>query len=190
MVALVSSILWAETYNGLVYVGALGTLVSLYYLNDGKLHGPPLAVIIVLLNAVAFAGNDLFLMGMIRSGYNLGEVTLYSLFGPLLLLGPLGMWQARGTFELNWRFSRALLLYGFFQITSIFALIWAFELSRMVTMVAIIQSSRALFALLAVWLFARFEFSGMETINRSQYRSRLIGAVIMTVSLAVALSAH
>ncbi|MEL0083746.1 MAG: EamA family transporter [Gammaproteobacteria bacterium] len=189
VVALVSSLIWGETYSSLVYLGAFGTLLSLYFLNDGKLRAPPLATLLVLLAAAAFAGNDLFLMSMIRSGYNLGEVTLFSLLGPLLILGPIGMIQTRGALNLNWRYSRALLLYGLFQIASILALIFAFELSRKVTMIVIIQNSRALFALLAVWLFARAGFSGIESLHGHQYRSRLIGAAIMVVSLALAVSA-
>ncbi|MBL4621545.1 MAG: EamA family transporter [Immundisolibacteraceae bacterium] len=189
VVALVSALIWQETYSGLVYLGAIGTLISLYFLNDGKLQAPAMAVVFVLLAAVAYAGNDLFLMSMIRSGYNLGEVTIFSLVGPLLLLGPIAIIKSKGSHNLNWRYSRALLLFGFFQITSIFALIWAFELSRQVTMVTIVQNSRAIFALLAVWLFGRFGFSGVEQLTGSQYRSRLIGAMIMMVSLGLAISA-
>ena len=189
VVALVSALIWQETYNGLVYLGAVGTLISLYFLNDGKLQAPAMAVIFVLLAAVAYAGNDLFLMSMIRSGYNLGEVTIYSLVGPLLLLGPVAMLKSKGAHNLNWPYSRALLLFGFFQITSIFALIWAFELSRQVTMVTIVQNSRAIFALLAVWLLGRVGFSGVEQLSGSQYRSRLIGAMIMMISLGLAISA-
>ncbi|RLA05168.1 MAG: hypothetical protein DRQ54_08520, partial [Gammaproteobacteria bacterium] len=188
-VALLSSIFWQETYSSLVYVGGLGTLVSLYFLNDGKLSASPVAITFVLLAAAAFTGNDIFLMSMIRSGYNLGEVTLFSLLGPLLILGPLALLQSRGALNLNWRYSRALLLYGLFQITSILALVWAFELSRKVTLIAILQNSRSVFALLAVWVFARFGFSGVESLQGHQYRSRLIGAVIMMASLGLALSA-
>ena len=189
VVALVSSLIWDETYSGLVYLGALGTLLSLYFLNDGKLRAPPVAIILVLLAATAFAGNDLFLMSMIRSGYNLGEVTLFSLLGPLLILGPIGMIQTRGALNLNWRYSRALLVYGLFQVASILALILAFELSRKVTMIVIIQNSRALFALLAVWIFARFGLSGIESLHKRQYRLRLMGAAIMVLSLALAVGA-
>jgi len=188
-VALLSSIFWQETYSSLVYVGALGTLVSLYFLNDGKLSASPVAIAFVLLAACAFAGNDMFLMSMIRSGYNMGEVVMFSLFGPLLILGPLAMLQSRGALNLNWRYSRALLLCGVFQITSIFALILAFELSRKVTLIAIVQNSRSVFALLAVWVFARFGFSGVEKLVGHQYRSRLIGAVIMMASLGLAVFA-
>ncbi len=188
-VAVLSSIFWQETYSSLVYVAALGTLVSLYFLNDGKLSAAPQAMVFVLLAATGFAGNDMFLMSMIRSGYNLGEVTIYSLLGPLLILGPMAMLQSRGALNLNWRYSRALLLYGAFQIASIFALIWAFELSRKVTLIAIVQNSRSVFALLAVWIFARVGFSGVEILQGSQYRSRLIGAVIMMASLALAVIA-
>jgi len=188
-VALLSSIFWQETYSSLVYVGGLGTLTSLYFLNDGKLSASPVAITFVLLAAAAFTGNDIFLMSMIRSGYNLGEVTLFSLLGPLLILGPLALLQTRGALNLNWRYSRALLLYGLFQITSILALVWAFELSRKVTLIAILQNSRSVFALLAVWVFARFGFSGVESLQGHQYRSRLIGAVIMMASLGLALSA-
>lgn len=188
-VALMSSIFWNETYSSLVYVGAFGTLVSLYFLNDGKLSAPPMAMVMVILASFAFAGNDMFLMSMIRSGYNLGEVTVYSLLGPLLILGPVGMVRARGVHNLSWRFGRALGFYGLLQISSIFALIWAFELSRKVTLIAIVQNSRSVFALLAVWIFARIGFSGVESLNGSQYRSRLIGAVIMMASLTLAVTA-
>lgn len=188
-VALMSSIFWNETYSSLVYVGAFGTLVSLYFLNDGKLSAPPMAMVMVILASFAFAGNDMFLMSMIRSGYNLGEVTVYSLLGPLLILGPVGMVRARGVHNLSWRFGRALGFYGLLQISSIFALIWAFELSRKVTLIAIVQNSRSVFALLAVWIFARIGFSGVESLSGSQYRSRLIGAVIMMASLTLAVTA-
>ncbi len=190
VVALVSALIWQETYSGLVYVGATGTLVSLYFLNDGRLKAPPAALFFVTLDACAFASNDLFLMAMIRADYNIGEVTIYSLLGPLLVLGPIGMWQTRGAFNMNWRYGRALLLYGFFQITSILALIWAFEASRKVTLITIVQNSRSIFALLAVWLLARLGFSGVEKLLGHQYRSRLLGAVIMLASLTLVIFAR
>ena len=186
-VALVAALLFQETYGPLVYVGAVGTFVSLFFLNDATFKAPPVGLLFTLSAALLFGCNDIFVMLMLRAGFSVQELVVYSMLAPLLILGPLGMIQSRGSFGMNWPYFRALLGYGLVQVGALLALTAAFSWGMKVTLVAIIQNLRGVFGLLAVYLFALAGLRGIERLTRRQYLTRAVGSLLMAGSVTLAI---
>jgi hypothetical protein len=137
-----------------------------------------------------FGCNDIFVMLMLRAGFTIRELVVYSMLAPLLILGPLGMIQSRGSLGMNRRYFRALLIYGLVQIGALITLTQAFALGRQATLVVIIQNLRGVFGLLAVYVLAMAGLRGIERLDRRQYLARAVGSVLMAASVMLAIVGH
>lgn len=186
-VTIAAALLWQETHGPLVYVGAVGTFVSLFFLNDATFRAAPVSLLFTLAAALLFGCNDIFVMLMLQAGFTVQELVVYSMLAPLLILGPLGMIQSRGSFGMSWRYFRALSGYGLVQIGALLALTGAFAIGRQVTLVVIIQNLRGVFGLLAVYLLAIAGLQGIERLTRRQYLIRAFGSMLMAISVTLAI---
>lgn len=188
VVAVAAALLWQETHGPLVYVGAVGTFVGLFFLNDATFRARPVALLFTLTAAVLFGCNDIFVMLMLRAGFSIRELVVYSMLAPLLILGPLGMIQSRGALGMNRRCCRALLIYGLVQIGALIAITQAFALGRQATLVVIIQNLRGVFGLLAVYVLAVAGLKGIERLDGRQYLTRTVGSILMAASVMLAIA--
>lgn len=189
-IAGLSALFLAETYSPLVYAGGIGAMVGMFLLGDGRLHGNPRALALMLFTTFCYALTDIFLVRLFRAGFGTLEVMIYLFVVSALLLVPFAAVALRGRFRINRRFARGLLVYGGVQSLGGVFLMWSFALAKVATMVNIVQSARGLFAVGAVWLITRMGLDGMERLTRRQYLLRAGGAGLMTLSISLAILAN
>lgn len=185
-----AALILGETYNPLVYVAAIGVFAGMFFLNDGSLRAPPLALLLIMLTMSLFGLTDVLLIKLLRAGYSLIEVQVYMFVIPSILLLPVAAVLLRNDWRIKPDFFGSLSIYGVIQMAGGLCLMWAFSLSYKATMVNIVQSARGLFAIGVVYLIGRSGMRGFEQLNRRQYQSRLFGAALMTASIALAVSAN
>jgi hypothetical protein len=87
-------------------------------------------------------------------------------------------------------FGRALGIYAVAQIAGMVFLMIAFGLAGKATIVNIVQTSRGLWVLVVVYAMGRLGMAGVERLTGAQYRTRAMGAALLTGSLALAILAH
>ncbi len=178
-----------ETYNPLVYLGAAGAFVSLFFLNDGKLHGSPKALLYILITCVLFACADIIVVSILNKGMGGLELAAFVFIVPTVLVMPLSPWLFKGDWKVSKPFSKTLAIYAVIQLAGIIILMIAFKQAQQVTVINIVQSGRGLLAIGIVYLMARFGFSQIEQLSKQQLKSRLTGGALMFVSLTAAVLA-
>ncbi len=185
------SALWlAETYEPLVYLGAAGAFASLFLLSDGKLSGSLRSALFVTAAAILYGITDVLLVRALRAGISPLEIGVYSLLVPPLLALPVTLALLPGRWRVSLPFGRALGRYATVQIAGMVFLMLAFGLAGKATIVNIVQTSRGLWVLAVVYVMGRMGLAGVERLTGAQYRTRAIGAVLLTGSLALAILAH
>jgi len=177
----------SETYSPIVYAGALGVFLSLFFLNDGKLHGSPKALAFVLLTCVMFAFADIVVVSLLNEGMGSLELTAFVFVVPMAILMPLSPLIFKNDWQVDKPFSKTLGIYAVVQLLGIVLLMIAFKQAEKVTMINIVQSSRGLIAVGMVVLMAKFGLTHIEQLSGKQIRNRSVGGLIMFVSLAVAI---
>ncbi|MDF1818019.1 MAG: DMT family transporter [Immundisolibacteraceae bacterium] len=188
-VALFAALWLDEVYSVWVYIGASGAVVGVFLLNDGNRHASPAALLLVLANCALYAATDIFIVRLFRAGFTADEVMVYLFVGGAFFMIPLAMVVLRGKWQMNRRFGRGLSLFGIGQAGGGILLMMSFGLSQKATMVNIVQSSRGLFAVLAVYVISRVGIAGLEVLNRGQYLSRAVGSTLIAGSIVLALLA-
>ena len=189
-VALFAAIWLGEHYNPWVYIGAGGAVAGLFFLNDGRLSATLAALLLVLANCILYALTDVFLVRLFRAGFNALEVMVYLFAGGALFMVPIALWVLRGRWQMTRPFARGLAVFGLSQGGGGVLLMFAFAVAQKATLVNIIQSSRGVFAVLAVFVISRIGIRGLEVLDRGQYLSRGIGAIMIAASITVALLAR
>jgi drug/metabolite transporter (DMT)-like permease len=185
------SALWlAETYEPLVYLAAAGAFASLFLLSDGKFRGSLRSALFVTAAAVLYGITDVLLVGALRAGLSPLQVGVYSLLVPPLLTLPITAALLPGRWRVSRPFARALAVYASVQIAGMVFLMLAFGLAGRATIVNIVQTSRGLWVLAVVYVMGRLGIAGVERLTGAQYRTRAVGAVLLTASLALAILAH
>ena len=187
-VAGMSVVFFDQTYPPSVYIAGLGAFVSLFFLNDGKLHGSPLALFFVLLTCVFFALADIIVVQVLKNGMGGLELAVFVFVVPAVLLMPLSPILFKNDWKVTKSFSKTLFVYAVAHFVGLVILMYAFKQSQEATMINIVQASRGFIAVGVVYLLARFGFSQMEQLTRYQLMSRLIGGLLMFGSLTVAVT--
>lgn len=188
-VALFAAIWLDEVYSIWVYIGASGAVAGIFFLNDGKRHGSLAALLLILGNCVLYAATDIFLVRLFRAGFTAYEVMIYLFAGGALFMLPLALVVLRGKWRVNRQFMGGLAVFGIAQAGGGILLMLSFAIAQKATMVNIIQSSRGLFAVLAVYIISRIGIRGLEVLNNGQYLSRGLGSAMIAGSIALALLA-
>lgn len=176
-----------QTYSSTVYFAALGAFVSLFFLNDGKLRGSPLALMFILLTCVFFAVADIIVVHVLQNGMGVLELAVFVFVVPAVLLMPLSPILFKDDWKVDRAFSKTLFIYAIVHFIGLVILMYAFKQAQEATMINIVQASRGFIAVGVVYLMARFGFSQIEQLTRRQLISRLIGGLMMFGSLTVAL---
>lgn len=189
-IAALSAVFLGETYNPLVYVGAAGAIISLFFLNDAKLRAPLIGFMFVFLNSLMFAATDLFILLCMRAGYSAEQMMLFVFSLPALVSIPLATIALKGDWSLDGSFARSLALYSFLVAAGGLLIVYAISSSGQVTIVHILQSVRGLFAIVVVYIFGRWGMAGLEKLTVKQLRVRSFGAVLMCASVALAVMAR
>jgi len=186
-VAGLSVIFLNETYHPLVYLAAVGAFASLFLLNDGKLHGSPRALVYILLTCVVFAMADIAVVHLLNQGMGGIELAAFVFIVPTALLMPLSPFIFKSDWKVSKPLAKTLSIYALAQLIGIVFLMLAFKQAQQATVINIIQSSRGLMAVGVVYLMARVGFSQIEQLSRKQLRNRVLGGLLMFVSLTVAI---
>lgn len=176
-----------ETYSSIVYLSAAGAFASLFFLNDGKLHGSPKALGFILLTCVLFAFADISVVVLLNNGMSGLDLAVFVFIVPTVLLMPFSPVIFKGDWQVSKSFSKTLFIYAVVQLAGIIILMYAFKQAQQVTMINIVQSSRGFLAVGVVYLMARFGFSHIETLSKRQLINRSFGGFLMFASLAVAI---
>ncbi len=187
-VAGLSVLFFEQTYPPSVYLAGLGAFVSLFFLNDGKLHGSPLALFFVLLTCFFFALADIIVVHVLKNGMGGVELAVFVFVVPAVLLMPLSPILFKNDWKVSKPFGKSLLIYALAHFMGLIILMYAFKLSQEATMINIVQASRGFIAVGVVYVLARFGLSQMEKLTRKQLISRLAGGLLMFGSLAVAVA--
>ncbi|AFT67821.1 MULTISPECIES: EamA family transporter [Cycloclasticus] len=187
-VAGLSVLFFEQTYPPSVYLAGLGAFVSLFFLNDGKLHGSPLALFFVLLTCFFFALADIIVVHVLKNGMGGLELAVFVFVVPAVLLMPLSPILFKNDWKVSKPFGKSLLIYALAHFMGLIILMYAFKLSQEATMINIVQASRGFIAVGVVYVLARFGLSQMEKLTRKQLISRLAGGLLMFGSLAVAVA--
>ena len=185
-VAGLSVLFLSETYSPIVYVGAAGAFASLFFLNDGKLHGSPKALAFVLLTCVLFAFADIAVVLLLNRGMGGLDLAVFVFVVPTVLLMPLSPIIFKNNWQVSKPFSKTLFIYALVQLAGIIILMLAFKQAQQVTVINIVQSSRGFMAVGVVYLMARFGFSHIERLSKQQLINRSFGGFLMFASLALA----
>ena len=188
-VAVLSVLLFDITYDWVVYAGAVGALVSLFLLNDGKLHGSPKALTYILLTCVFFACADMMVVYLLNQGMSGLEVAICAFLVPTVFFMPFSGVLFRGDWQVSMPFTKTLGIYAVVQLIGIIILMVAFKQAGEATIINIVQSSRGLIAIVVVYLMARFGFSHIEKLSGQQLKSRFFGGLLMFASLTAAVLA-
>lgn len=189
-VAILSALILNEVYGPLVYLGGLGVVVGVFYLNNGTFRGSLPATLMVLLASLLFAGADTIIILAMRKGYSAVELAIYTFTLPALILAPLSPILFRGDWKISKPFANTLLIYAVTHLCGAALLMYAFSASQQVTIVNIVQSVRGLLSIGVVYLMGMLGVLGVERLTRSQLQNRLLGSVIMCVSLTLAVLAR
>lgn len=187
-VAGLSVVFFEQTYPPSVYLAGLGAFASLFFLNDGKLHGSPLALFFVLLTCVLFASADIIVVQVLKNGMGWLELAVFVFVVPAALLMPLSPILFKNDWKVTKPFSKTLFVYAVTHFIGLIILMYAFKLSQEATMINIVQASRGFIAVGVVYVLARFGFSQIEKLTRRQLVSRLVGGLLMFGSLTVAIT--
>ena len=188
-VALFAAIWLDEVYSPWVYIGASGSVVGVFLLNGGKRRASPAALLLVLTNCALYAATDIFIVRLFRAGFSAYEVMVYLFIGGALFMLPLAAIVLRGKWRVNRPFMGGLTLFGVGQAGGGILLMMSFGMAQKATMVNIVQSSRGLFAVAAVYMISRFGIKGLEVLNRRQYLTRGMGSALIAGSIVLALIA-
>ena len=189
-VAGLSALFLSEYYGPLVYAGMAGAMLGIFLLGDGRLAKSPRTIGLITIATLMFATADVVLVGLYRDGFNTLESMFYLFsLSPLLML-PFSAARLQGKWSLNWRFSCGLVLYSLLQLIGGGLLMFAFWLAGQATLINIIQASRGLFAIGVVYLLGRWGLQGIERLTRRQYLYRISGALLMGVSICLAILAR
>ncbi len=178
-----------EIYRPLVYVAALGALASLFLLSDGKPPKSLRAVFWVLVTCALFGSIDVTIVHLLREGLSVPALVVYVLVGPSLMMLPLLLLRAARKWRVDMPFGRDLSIYAVTQVAGLVLLMLAFSLSGKVTIVNIVQTSRALWVLPVVYVLSAWGLTGLETLTGRQYRWRLAGGALMVLSLSAVILA-
>ncbi|MGB1187825.1 MAG: EamA family transporter [Cycloclasticus pugetii] len=187
-VAGLSVLFFEQTYPPSVYLAGLGAFVSLFFLNDGKLHGSPLALFFVLLTCFFFALADIIVVQVLKNGMGGLELAVFVFVVPAVLLMPLSPVLFKNDWKVSKPFGKTLLIYAVAHFIGLIILMYAFKLSQEATMINIVQASRGFIAVGVVYVLARLGLSQMEKLTRKQLISRLVGGLLMFGSLVVAVA--
>ncbi len=189
-VAGISALLLNETYGPLVYLGAIGVFVSLFFLNDGKLRGSLRALLWVLITCLMFGAADVTVMALLQNGIQGFQIAAYIFAIPTLIMMPLSPVIFKNDWQVSGPLAKTLAIYGVVHLGGITLLMLAFMQSQQVTLINILQSSRGLLSIGVIYLMARIGFSEIETLTRRQLMIRSFGGLLMFASLTVAVLAH
>jgi len=190
VVAGFSALLLNETYGPMVYLGAFGVFVSLFFLNDGKLHGSSRALFFVLLTCLMFGAADITVMALLRNGVQGFQIAAFVFAIPTLVMLPLSPLIFKNDWQVSAPLAKTLFIYGSVHLCGVSLLMLAFMQSQQVTLINILQSSRGLMSIGVIYLMARIGFSEIEHLTRRQLAIRGFGGALMFGSLAVAVLAH
>ncbi|PHS73538.1 MAG: hypothetical protein COB22_01685 [Cycloclasticus sp.] len=185
-VAGLSVLFLSETYSSIVYIGAAGAFASLFFLNDGKLHGSPKSLVYVLLTCVLFAFADIAVVLLLNRGVGGLDLAVFVFIVPTALLMPLSPLIFKSDWQVNKAFSKTLFIYAVVQLAGIIILMVAFKQAQQVTVINIVQSSRGFIAIGMVYLMARFGLSHIEVLSKRQLINRAFGGFLMFASLTMA----
>jgi len=188
-VAVFAAIWLNEFYSAWVYIGASGAVVGVFLLNNGGHHASPAALLLVLTNCALYAATDIFIVRLFRAGFSAYEVMAYLFVGGALFMLPLALVVLKGKWQVNRPFLKGLTLFGIGQAGGGILLMMSFGLAQKATMINIVQSSRGLFAVIAVYIISRLGIKGLEVLNRGQYLSRGLGSALIASSIVLALLA-
>jgi len=186
-VAGLSVLFLGETYSLVVYLGAAGAFASLFFLNDGKLHGSVKALGFVLLTCVLFAFADISVVVLLNRGMGGLDLAVFVFIVPTVLLMPFSSIIFKRDWQVSKAFSKTLFIYAVVQLAGIVILMYAFKQAQQVTVINIVQSSRGFIAVGVVYLMARFGFSHIERLSKKQLTNRSFGGLLMFFSLAIAI---
>lgn len=185
IVAVISAFWLGETYATPVYLGAIGTIASLFLLTDGR---PPASIkplLWVLLTCGLFAIIDVTMVRLMLDGMPSAHLALIVMVGPSVLLLPVVVCKLPRQRAPDWLFSRDLFLFAITQVAGVALLVIAFGLAEKATLVNILQTSRGLWVLAVVFVIGRLGLVGMEQLHGRQYIWRASGASLMMASLAL-----
>jgi drug/metabolite transporter (DMT)-like permease len=185
-VAGLSVLFLSEAYSPIVYLGAAGAFISLFFLNDRKLHGSPKALGFVLLTCVLFAFADIAVVLLLNRGMGGLDLAVFVFIVPTVLLMPLSPVIFKNDWHVSKAFRKTLFIYAVVQLAGIIILMFAFKQAQQVTVINIVQSSRGFIAVGVVYLMARFGFSHIERLSKRQLINRSFGGFLMFASLVVA----
>jgi len=186
-VAIFSVVFFGQTYPMTVYLAGVGAFVSLFFLNDGKLHGSPLALMFILLTCVVFALADIIVVQVLKNGMGGLELAVFVFVVPAVLLIPLSPILFKNDWKVTKPFGKTLFVYAVAHFIGLVILMYAFKQAQEATMINIVQASRGFIAVGVVYVMARFGFSQIEKLTNRQLVSRLIGGLVMFGSLTVAI---
>jgi len=187
-VAGLSVLFFEQTYPPSVYLAGLGAFISLFFLNDGKLHGSPLALFFVLLTCFFFALADIIVVQVLKNGMGGLELAVFVFVVPAVLLMPLSPVLFKNDWKVSKPFGKTLLIYAVAHFMGLIILMYAFKLSQEATMINIVQAARGFIAVGVVYVLARLGLSQMEKLTRKQLISRLVGGLLMFGSLVIAVA--
>ncbi|MBL4621546.1 MAG: EamA family transporter [Immundisolibacteraceae bacterium] len=190
VVAGLSATLLSETYGTLVYVGAFGVFVSLFFLNDGKLTGSSKALMFVMITCVMFGCADVIVMSLLKNGVNGFQIAAFVFAIPTLVLLPISPILFKNDWKITPALAKTLMIYAVIHLIGVTLLMVAFKLSQQVTIINIVQSARGLVSIGVVYVMARMGFSGIEKLTRRQLTYRGFGGLLMFLSLGLAVVAH
>ena len=190
VVAGFSAFIFSETYGPMVYLGAFGVFVSLFFLNDGKLHGSSRALLFVLLTCLMFGAADITVMALLRNGVQGFQIAAYVFAIPTMVMMPLSPILFKNDWKVSAPLAKTLAIYGSVHLCGVVLLMLAFVQSQQVTLINILQSSRGLMSIGVIYLMARIGFSEIEHLTHRQLTIRGFGGALMFGSLVLAVVAR
>jgi len=190
VVAGFSALIFSETYGPMVYLGAFGVFVSLFFLNDGKLHGSSRALLFVLLTCLMFGAADITVMALLRNGVQGFQIAAYVFAIPTMVMMPLSPILFKNDWKVSAPLAKTLAIYGSVHLCGVVLLMLAFVQSQQVTLINILQSSRGLMSIGVIYLMARIGFSEIEHLTHRQLTIRGFGGALMFGSLVLAVVAR
>lgn len=190
VVAVLSAWWLGETYRPTVYFSALGALISLFLLSDGRPPKSMRAVAWVLVTCSLFGFIDVLIVRLVHQGLSAPALIVYVMVGPTFLLIPLLVLRVPRPWGLSGAFARDLSTYAFTQVAGLVLLMFAFALSGKATIVNIVQTSRSLWVLAVIYILGAFGLAGLERLTARQYSWRFAGGALMVLSLVTVILAN
>lgn len=189
-VAGLSALFLGERYGLGVYLGAAGAFASLFLLSDGTLRGSWSSALYVLGASVLFGGADTLLMYCLSAGLSVLETGVYAMVLPALLLGPLAAYLTPRRWPMSRPLAATLGAYAVLQLGGFVLMMMGFALAGGATLVNIVQATRGVFIVAVVYGLGLVGVRGIEKLTGAQLRMRGAGAVLMAISVGVALATH